>query len=143
VALGVLLALYTFAHLDRYVLTLLVDPVSADFGVSDFQISLLVGLAFIVSFSFAAVPIGWAVDRFSRRLIILAGVAVWSISTLLSGASRSFAHLLACRLGVGAGEAALNPAAYSLLGDLFPSDRLSRVLSIYSLGALVGGRTIL
>lgn len=139
VALSILLGLYTFAYLDRYVLTLLVDPISADLGVSDFEISLLVGMAFILSFSLAAIPIGWAVDRVSRRLIILAGVAVWSVSTLLSGASRSYAHLLACRLGVGAGEAALNPAAYSLLGDLFPRHRLSRVLSIYSLGALVGG----
>jgi MFS family permease len=46
--------------------------------------------------------------------------------------------LFIARIGVGVGEAALSPAAYSILGDSFPKDKLARAIYIYTLGTTVG-----
>jgi MFS family permease len=38
----------------------------------------------------------------------------------------------------GAGEAGLSPATYSLIGDLFPRERLGRAIGVYSMGSFLG-----
>jgi len=137
-AVFVFLALYTIASLDRQVITLLVDPIRADLGISDFQISLLQGAAFVVFFALFGLPIGWAVDRFPRRPIIFVGVLIWSLGTIAGGFARSFGQLFVARSTVGAGEASLSPAAYSMLSDLFPKERLSTAMAVYSTGVSLG-----
>jgi len=82
--------------------------------------------------------LGWLVDRYSRRLVIWSGVTVWSLATVASGLSRRYVELFVSRLAVGAGEAALSPAAYSLISDIFPKHRLAFALSVYSTGATIG-----
>jgi MFS family permease len=135
---ALLLALNVVALLDRQVISLLVDPIRADLEISDFQVGLLQGLAFAVLYSVCALPLGWAVDRFSRRLIIFAGVLVWGMATVVSAFAHSFGQLLLARSFVGLGEAALAPAAFSILSDLFDRSRLAFVLSVYSTGSVFG-----
>ncbi|NLR73435.1 MFS transporter [Novosphingobium sp. ERN07] len=131
--------MYALAYLDRQVLTLLVDPIRADFGISDFEVSLVQGGAFVLFFVICAIPIGWAVDRFSRCKIIFAGVFIWSLASAFGGLASSYWQLLISRFGVGAGEAALAPAAYSLMGDLVPRHRLGFAMAVFSIGAVIGG----
>lgn len=137
-ALPILIVLYAFSLLDRQVLTLMVGPIKRDLGISDFQIGLLQGLVFAVFYSVAAVPIGWLVDRFPRRPIIWAGVTIWAIAASACGLAQTFGALLIARLGVGAGEAALSPAAYSMLADLFRPARLALALSVLMIGSSIG-----
>ena len=137
-AVGVLFLLYIVSMLDRNVMLLLMAPIKRDLRLTDFDISLIQGAAFSLCFVVAALPFGWAVDRFSRRGIICAGVFAWSLSTLASGLSETTGQLFLARSGVGLGEAALVPAAQSMLADLFPHNRLSLPMSIYGLGARVG-----
>lgn len=138
-AVSVFLVLYALAYLDRQVLTLLVDPIRQDLGATDFEISLLQGAAFVLFYTICALPIGWAVDRFSRRRIIFVGILVWSVAAAAGGLARNYWQLLLCRFGVGAGEAALSPSAYSMLSDLFPKERLAGAMAVFSTGAIVGG----
>lgn len=84
------------------------------------------------------IPIASMADRYPRSLIIVAGVAFWSLATMACGMVGSFAALFLARLGVGAGEAALSPATYSLISDLFSRDRLGRALGVYSIGSFLG-----
>ena len=49
--------------------------------------------------------------------------------TALCGLARGFWQLFAARIGVGVGEAALSPAAYSLISDSFAPSRLGRALA--------------
>jgi len=135
---AVLLLLNVVALLDRQIISLLVGPIKADLGISNAQIGLLQGFAFALLYCFAAIPIGWAVDRISRRLVIFVGVFVWGLATVASGLAQSFGALLAARILVGLGEAALAPAAFSILSDLFDRHRLGLVLSIYSMGSVLG-----
>ena len=134
----VLMLAYVVSYVDRSILTLLVEPIRRDMGFSDVQISLLHGLAFALFYSLMGFPIGRIADRRHRVGIIAIGIAVWSLMTAACGIARNFAQFFLARVGVGVGEAALNPAAYSILADYFPRDKLSRGISTYVMGTYMG-----
>jgi MFS family permease len=136
--IGVLLLAWMVAFLDRQVLSLLVDELRAGLGLSDTQISLLQGLAFVLFFSVAALPIGWSVDRHNRRNIILAGIIVWCVGTFCCGLAANFTQFFAARLAVGAGEACLAPAAVSIVADYFPPSRRGRAMGVMLAGPALG-----
>jgi MFS family permease len=133
-----LTVLYTSSYIDRQILGLLVKPIRADLHISDTEYSYLSGFAFVTMYSIVGIPLGWAVDRWNRRAIIVAGVSVWSLMTAGCGLAGSFSRLFALRIGVGIGEATLSPASYSLISDYFPPGKLSRALSVYGLGIPIG-----
>ncbi|CAB1371055.1 MFS transporter [Denitratisoma oestradiolicum] len=136
--LAILLLAYIFSFIDRQILSLMVVPIRRDLGISDFQMSLLQGTAFALLYSVMALPIARLADAYSRRTIISSGIALWSIMTISCGLARSYGTLFLARVGVGVGEAALSPAAYSLLSDYFSKQRLARAVAIYSLGISLG-----
>lgn len=134
----ILLVAFTFSFVDRQVLNLLVEPIQADLGISDTQISFLQGLAFVLTYVSMSVPIGRLVDKFNRIAIMIGGVLVWSATTIACGLSQNYTQLMLARLGVGAGEAALTPAAWSVLADYFHPDKLARPISVYLMGPYLG-----
>lgn len=134
----ILVATAILSYTDRQVLSLLVDPLRADLGISDTQVSLLLGGAFAVVYGLAGVPIGWLSDRISRRYLIAAGVLTWSVGTLCCGWAHSFTQLFASRLLVGLGEAALSPSAISLISDYFPPRRRGAAVGLFLSGIAVG-----
>ncbi|MEM1111322.1 MAG: MFS transporter [Pseudomonadota bacterium] len=138
-ALAVLLIAYILSFIDRNVMAVLIGPIREEFAISDFQYSLLHGFAFSMFYIVLGLPIARLADRGDRRLIVAAGVFVWSLMTCLCGAARSFKALFIARIGVGIGEAALSPPAYSLLSDYFSDERLPRAMAIYTLGITLGG----
>ncbi|MDR5777149.1 MULTISPECIES: MFS transporter [unclassified Caballeronia] len=136
--LGVLLLLSVTSQLDRMIVGLLIPMIKADLHVTDLQISLMQGLAFALFFSILGIPLGYLIDRWPRRLLILAGVLTWSIATFLCGLVHGILYLFIARLAVGAGEATLSPGAYSLMGDTMPRRRLGIAFSVFGMGATIG-----
>jgi len=137
-SVGILMVLSLVSFIDRQVISLLVDPMKADLGLTDTQISLLQGLAFVIFYSIAALPIGWAVDRYPRRIICYLGVTFWSLSAAACGLASSFWQIFAARLGVGAGEACLAPTSVSLISDLFPREKTGSAMGIYAMAISLG-----
>ena len=137
-AVAVLILAYTFSYVDRTILTLMVKPIRASLHITDLQISLLHGLAFAIFYTLLGIPIARFADRGNRTRIIMAGIAVWSVMTALCGFARSFGQLFLARIGVGVGEAALSPAAYSMLSDYFRGNALTRALSVYTASIYIG-----
>ena len=135
---AVLILAYTFSFIDRQILTLLVGPIRASLKISDTELSLLHGLAFALFYSILGLPIGRMVDSRKRTTIIAVGIAVWSIMTAVCGLARNFLQLFLARVGVGVGEAALSPGAYSMISDYFPPHQRPRALSLYISAAYVG-----
>jgi MFS family permease len=123
---------------DRQILSYLVVPMKRDLGVTDTQVSLLMGVGFVVFYSVLGIPIGRLVDRGSRRRIAAAGVALWSLMTSLSGFARTFPALMLARIGVGVGEATLIPTSVSLIADLFPRRLRGIAMSINTTGIFLG-----
>ncbi|MBK6740053.1 MAG: MFS transporter [Haliea sp.] len=140
----ILLALlYWFSVLDRFIISLLVDPIKQDLGLTDVQFGMLQGLAFLLSFTLFGFMFGALADRVDRRRLIFIGMSIWSLATALCGFAQSFLHLLVGRAGLGAGEAALSPCATSMISDLFPREKLTSAMAVYSIGATVGSGTAL
>jgi MFS family permease len=133
-----LTAIYMLSYMDRQILSLLVGPLKRDLGISDTQVGLLQGLAFGLFYTFLGLPLGRIADTRSRRNLIAAGVVLWSIFTSLCSVARSFWSLFLTRMGVGFGEASLSPAAYSLISDYFPKERLGVAISVYYMGVFFG-----
>src|SRR6185503_19832717 len=123
---------------DRGILGTLLPSIKKDFALSDTQASLLQALPFGLFFAVLGLPIARLADRSSRRNIIAGGAAVWSVFSMLSAWTWSFMSLMVMRIGVGAGEATLSAPSVSLIADYFPRDRLSRAMSIFSLGIFLG-----
>jgi MFS family permease len=132
------MATAVLSYTDRQVLSLLVDPVRGDLHISDTQISLLMGTAFAVIYGTAGIPLGRLADRISRRNLILAGVSVWSLGTIGCGLSQNFAEIFASRIIVGMGEAALAPAAISLISDYFPPAMRGTAVGFFLSGIAMG-----
>lgn len=137
-AVGVLSVAYVFSFIDRQILSLLVAPIRRDLQISDTQISLLMGISFALFYTLFGFPIGRLADSRSRRNVITAGVFSWSLFTAACGLTGSFFQIFLMRMGVGAGEAALSPPAYSLISDCFPPHRRPLALSVYGAGMYVG-----
>jgi len=129
---------YVFSFLDRQILSLLVEPIRADLGISDTQMGLLQGLAFGIFYTLLGIPIGRLADRHSRRGIIAAGTTIWCLMTAACGLAKSFPQLFLARIGIGVGEAALNPSAFSLISDYFPREKRARPMSFYNMGVSLG-----
>ena len=134
----VLMLAYMFSYLDRQILNLLVEPIKGDMQISDFQMSLLMGVAFALFYSIMGIPISRWVDSRSRCKLILWGITIWSLMTALCGWARNYWHLFLGRIGVGVGEATLNPSAFSMIGDSFKESKRPLAIAIFHLGNPIG-----
>lgn len=137
--LGILTFSYSLAYIDRQLLNLLVDPIRHSLSISDTQLSLVQGLAFISAYLVAAPVFGRLVDITNRRNILVVGICMWSVFTALCGRADTYLGLFVARLGVGASEACVFPVACSMISDLFSAQRTPRALSIFVVGPLLGG----
>jgi len=140
-ATAVLMIAYTFSFLDRQILNLMIGPIERDLAISDSQFALLTGGAFGIFYTVMGLPLGWMADRLNRKWIVATGIACWSVMTAACGLAGSFAQLMLTRIGVGVGEAALSPSAYSMLADYFDRTRLPRAMSVYTCGIFIGAGT--
>jgi MFS family permease len=135
---AILMVAYVLSFIDRQILNLLVGPIRRDLLISDTQMSLLMGLSFALFYTVCGIPLGRLADTRSRRGLIAIGILFWSAATAACGMARLYWQFLICRIGVGVGEAALSPAAYSLIADSFPAERRATAISVYSMGVYLG-----
>jgi MFS family permease len=137
--LAVLLALYyALSVVDRVIVVHMVDLIKRDLSITDFQLSLVLGPAFGITYALFSYPWGWAADRFQRRWIMFFAVSGWSLATVGTGFARSFEELIAWRVALGVAEAAIAPTALSMLADRLPPKRLGTALGIYNTGPQTG-----
>jgi MFS family permease len=137
-------AIFVFAlalmmdFLDRGIVGLLVHPLEIDLHLSDTQIGLISGVAYIAFYAAIGLPIARLADVSVRRTIVAVGVGLWSIATALCGFAGNFWQLFACRMGVGAGESCNGPPVFSMISDLFPRDKLPLAIAVLNFGFIFG-----
>ena len=137
--LGLLLLVNILNFVDRLLPSILVGGIRKDLGLSDAQIGLMAGVAFAVIYSFAGLALARVADLRSPRLVISLSLAFWSLATALSGLAQGFWQLFMARAGVAAGEAGCTPAAHALIARVFPMERRSLAVALFSLGVPIGG----
>jgi MFS family permease len=129
----------TLSFIDRQILNVMIGPIKRDLGgLTDTEISLIIGLAFSLIYSLSTLPLARLADRHNRRNIIAAGIFVWSLMTALAGLASSYWKLFLARMGVGIGEASLGPASTSLLADTFEPHRLPLAYGIVGASPFIG-----
>jgi MFS family permease len=136
-ALIVLFGINALNFYDRLIIAAVGEPIRKEFGLSDASLGAL-STAFVLLYAIVGVPFGRLADKAPRKLILSAGVFVWSMLTAASGFAQNFTQMFALRLGVGVGEASCAPTSTSLIGDLYPSEKRGRAISIFMLGLPVG-----
>jgi MFS family permease len=136
--LAVLFLVATSNYLDRNIISVLLEPIKREFGVSDTMLGLLTGAAFTVTYSVLGVPVARWADRGNRRTIVTLALTVWSAMTALCGLAQTFWQLALARVGVGVGEAGALPPSQSLLVDYFPPSQRARALGIFMSAASAG-----
>ena len=132
--LSVLTLGYIFNFIDRQVMTILLEPIKAEFGATDTLMGLLTGLAFALFYATLGVPMARLADRWSRRNVLAISMAVWSGMTALCATATSFGQLALYRIGVGVGEAGGTPPSQSLLADIFPPAQRSLAQGVLASG---------
>ncbi len=137
-ALGALLVIYVFEVIDRILLSLVQEQVRLELELSDFQLGLLGGPAFVVLYVLCTVPIARLAESRNRITIVAIGAAVWSAATAACGLAGNFVQLLIARMFVGIGEAACVPPSHSAISDYFPSNKRASALAIFGLAMPIG-----
>jgi MFS family permease len=136
--LGLLTLIYISSFVDRQIIAVLAPQIQQELTLSNFQVGILYGTAFSLIYAVCGIPMGRLADIYSRKLMIVAGLVVWSLMTFVSGFATSLTFLIVARFFVGISESALSPAVYSLLSDYFHPDQRATVFSIYASGIFVG-----
>lgn len=133
-----LLAIHVIAHIDRNMLLGFSPQITRDLALSNAQYGFLAGAVWVLSYGLMAVFMGSLADRFSRTRVMAVGILIWSACTAASGAAQSFEQMVLARFLVASGEAALVPAAVSLLVELFQARRAGTAVGVFFMGIPLG-----
>lgn len=136
--LAVLFLVSTSNYVDRNIISVLLEPIKAEFQVSDTLLGLLTGISFAIFYATLGIPVARWADRGNRKLIITMSLTIWSVMTALCGAAQTFWQLALARIGVGAGEAGAIPPAQSLIADYFEPNRRARAIAIFMASGMCG-----
>lgn len=135
--LALLTAINLVNYLDRYVVAAILEPLGKDLHLTDSQLGRL-PLVFVVVYMLAAPFFGWAADRYHRPRLVAAGVALWSIATMLAALVHTYPMLLFTRSLVGVGEAAYATLGPAILSDVIPEDERASKFTWFYLAIPVG-----
>ena len=124
--------------IDKGIVGILAEPIRRDFAIGDTEMGLLLGLAYSLLSGVLGLGLGHLVDRSRRFKLLAACILLWSGATIACGFARGFGDFFVYRMLVGLGEAALAPAAVSLIADMFAPGQRGRALSAYLIGASIG-----
>lgn len=130
---------YLFNSIDRYIITVIAQPIKEELQLADWQLGLMTGFAFSFLYIMVGFPMARLADRKNRVNILSICVVAWSAMTALCGLSANFIQLCLYRMGVGIGEAGCLPTSHSIISDYFPPERRARALAMFGLGLPLGG----
>lgn len=136
--LTLLLLIAAFAFIDRVIMQTLGQVIKEDLNLTDLQLGVLGGLSFALLYSTLGLPLARLAERHSRVNIIAASVGLFSVMAALCGLAQNFWQLFLYRVGVGIGEAGVQPPGVSLISDHFPPKRRGAAIVTMQLGTAVG-----
>jgi len=136
--LVILTSVYVSNYVDRQILSILLEPIKAEFGLSDTQLGFLSGISFAIFYATLGIPIAMWADRGNRRNIITLAATVFSVMTAVCGVAQSFVQLALARIGVGIGEAGSSPPSHSIVADLYPPAERATAMATFALGVNIG-----
>ncbi len=137
-ALALLTAFHAVNAIDRQVMFVVLEPMKAEFHISDATAGALTGMAHGIAFATTTVPLAWLADRLNRARLLSAMAMIWGCLTAFAGFAVTIPQLFLARMGVGAAEGGTTPACFSLIADYFPPHRRGTAVGVYFVSAAIG-----
>lgn len=134
----VLFLLYVLHTVDRYVISVVIEPIRHAFDLTDTQLGAVGGLAHAIAYSVFVLPVGWLLDRTNRVKLLAGMLGLWSCITAMGAFATGFWYLFIMRMGVGAAESASSPASQSLVASLFPLKERASAMGLVFSGTALG-----
>jgi predicted MFS family arabinose efflux permease len=128
----------TLNFVDRQLMAILLEPIKAEFQLSDTQLGFLTGFAFSIFYAICGIPLAKLADQGNRSRLIAIVIIVWSVMTAFCGLTLGFVSLMLARIGVGIGEAGSAPAVQSQLADYYEPRRRASMVGLQSTGVYLG-----
>lgn len=138
IILSLLLGVFTVNFMDRQILAILAQSIKVDLALSDTQIGLLYGAAFALLYATAGIPIARYADRSNRARVVNWSLVIFSVMSAACGIAANYGQLMTARIGVAIGEGGTNPPSHSMISDLYPFDKRSTAMAVFSLGPHIG-----
>ena len=126
-------------YLDRFCVSFAGDYIKEDLGLSQTQMSWLLGPFFFLFYALAQVPAGWMSDRFGARLMLSIYVVGWSLFTAQMGLVAGFVLLLVARLMCGITQAGAYPTSGGVISHWIPLSKRATASAWVGLGGRMGG----
>ena len=132
--------------LDNTVVNVALPSIQRDLGIGLSELEWTVN-AYVLTFAVLLLSGGKLADRFGRRRVFVAGLAVFAASSLACGLAPNGEILIAARAVQGIGAALMLPATLSIISATFPARERGLALGIWAgvsamalaIGPLVGG----
>ena len=126
-------------YIDRVNISVAVIPMQEAFGWSDTTKGLILS-SFFIGYMILQAPSGWLANKIGGKLVLGFAVLSWSVFTILTpvAALISLPLLIAVRIAMGLGEAAMFPATYNLFSRWVPEAERSRSLGFLASGIPLG-----
>jgi MFS transporter, Spinster family, sphingosine-1-phosphate transporter len=126
-----------FNYIDRQILYSVFPLIKIDLNLSDTQLGLIAS-AFMFVYMLYAPLSGYFGDRTQRQKWIGISTIIWSVATLFSGISKSYAQFFGARMSVGVGEAGYTAIAPSYLVEHFPDSKRAKIMSFFMMALPIG-----
>jgi MFS family permease len=138
VMLAVLFLVGTSAAMDRAVITVVLEQVRIEFGLSDSMLGFVSGAPFGICYALSSVPLARMADRYGRKKVLFWSGIGWSIMTAACGLAITLPLLIVARMGVGAAEGGAVAPSHALIADYFPPERRGLALAILTSSGTLG-----
>jgi MFS family permease len=135
--LGMAWAGWMFDFYDLMLFSFLLVPIKRNLGLSDGQLSLLLGVS-LASTAAGGLFFGWLADRLGRKRVLSATILTYSLGTFLCGLCAGMRPLFVCRIVTGLGVGGEWATGQTLVGETFPARKRARFAAVMQTGAPIG-----
>jgi MFS family permease len=137
-AVVILALMVMLGFMESQIINYLIKPIKRDFGLSDLQISVVMGIAPTILYAILGFPLARLVDRMRRTAVLSTALGIAGMMTSLAGLTQNFWQFAGCRVASDGYRAVSNPGAYSIMSDYFPRLKLPRAIAVLTFGLVLG-----
>jgi MFS transporter, DHA2 family, multidrug resistance protein len=136
-ALAAIAASFLVVGLDSYIVVTALPTFSAKLGASESQLQWITA-AYTLAWAALLLPVGKLGDKLSRRKVLMAGLALFGITSVVASQATTAGELIALRAVMGAGAAVIMPMGMAIIPVLFPAEAdRRRAVTVTTVGAVV------
>lgn len=124
-------------YLDRSSLSVANMTIREEMGLNATEIGLLLS-AFSLAYGLAQLPCGALLDRKGPRIMLGVGMFIWSLFQAAAGLVHNFTQFIFVRIGLGVGEAPMNPCGVKVINDWFNIKDRGMPMGMFNAASMIG-----